>query len=462
MIRRLVLFGASGDLAARKLLPALAQLIAAQRLPERFSLLGIARQDWDDARFRRHAGEALERHAADVPAEARRTLCERLAYRSVDLTDAAALRDALAGEQDAVVLYLALPPALLEPVVGVLGDVDLHADTRIVCEKPFGTGLESARRLNRLLARRFGEDRIHRVDHFLLKQTLLNILGLRFGNRILEAGWSRENIERVEIVFDETLALEGRAGYYDHAGALRDMFQSHLLQLLCLVAMEPPLALDERDLRDRKVEVLRAVARMTPEQVAARSVRARYGAGTLDGRELTAYAESEGVDPARGTETFAQVTFHVDNWRWAGVPFLLRSGKALARDRHAVSIHFRDVPHLAFRDSVPCANVLRLTLGPDRIDLALNVNAPDEPFRLACASIGTELAAQPLPAYARVLLHVLEGDVSLSIRGDEAEEAWRIVAPVLEAWSAGRVPLGEYPPGADIPLDADRGEASAA
>jgi glucose-6-phosphate 1-dehydrogenase len=267
--------------------------------------------------------------------------------------------------------------------------------------------------------------------------------------------WTRNFVERVEIVWDETLALEGRAGFYDSTGALKDMIQSHLLQLLALTAMDPPNALNERDFRNRKVGVFRAVKGLSSGDAKRQTVRARYTAGEVEGRPVPAYADEEGIDPRRGTETFAQVALEIDNWRWAGVPFVLRSGKALGRDRREISVHFRPVPHLTFgQDSDPAQNVLRLGMSPDTMSLGININGPGDPFDLERVRLDTELAPQRPSEYGRLLLAVLSGNAMLSIRSDEAEECWRIVEPILDAWEAGAVPLLEYPAGSDGPPEA--------
>lgn len=456
MTPRLVIFGATGDLTGRYLAPALGALHAAGRLPGDLAIVGVAREPWDTERFRRHIAERLARHAPDVPAAQRAALLGRWQYRRADVTDPAGAAAALEDAGGPVVLYLALPPSVAVAAVRGLAGLGLPAGSRIVVEKPFGENLASARELNARLTTMVPEPAVFRMDHFLGKQTVQNIVGLRFANRILEPLWNSGHVERVSIIWDETLGLEGRAGYYDQVGALRDMIQNHLLQLLCLVAMEPPISLDERDLRDRKVDVLRAVRRLPPDVVARTTVRARYTAGRAGGRTLPAYVDEEGVDPARGTETYAAVTLWIDNWRWKDVPFVLRTGKALARDRREIAVHFRPVPHLIFGAAPePSTNVLALTLDPDRVSIRVNLNGPGDPFELEPVELGLALAPQELPAYARLLLAVLEGDATLSIRGDEAEESWRIVEPILAAWAAGRVPLEEYPAGSDGP----RGQA---
>ena len=444
-LRRLVILGASGDLTSRLLLPALAALVAHGSAPAGLEVVGVARDDWDDERFRAHCQPALDRFAGHVDAAARRTLLQALTYVRADVTDADQLAAAVGSTACAV--YLALPNTVFAPTCSALRSVGLADGSVLVVEKPFGTGLDDARSLNALVRQVVPEDRVFRVDHFLAKQTVVNVLGLRFANRVFEPVWNAVHVASVDIVFDETLALEGRAGYYDGAGALRDMLQNHLLQVLALVAMEPPTSTSARDLRDRRVDALRAVSVHDP-QSAASSVRARYTAGSVGGRVLPAYADEPGVDPARGTETYAELLLAVDNWRWAGVPFRLRSGKALTRGRQEVVIAFRPVPHLPFPTPDPVRpNVLRLSLKPDRVALELNVNGPGDPFELEPAELGLELPDHELTPYSLLLADVFDAEPTLSIGGDEAEECWRIVEPVLAAWEAGQVPLIEYPAG---------------
>jgi glucose-6-phosphate 1-dehydrogenase len=451
MIRRFVILGASGDLTSRALLPSLARLIEVGELTDDVEVIGVALEDWDTDEFRKRIREKLEQHAEDVSQEARGKLLSSLTYAKSDVTDPGTMRDAVRPAEGPVVAYLALPPAVFAPTIEALHEVGLPHGSRIVVEKPFGEDLEGAQELNRLLHETFPEEAVFRVDHFLGKQTVQNLLGLRFANRVFEPLWNCQHIKSVEIRWDETLALEGRAGYYDSAGALKDMLQNHLLQLLCFVAMEAPLSLNERDLRDRKVDVLRAVRRLSPGEVQRHTYRARYGAGRLGDEEVRAYRDEEGVEPERATETFAQATLFIDNWRWAGVPFTLRSGKALARNRREIIIEYRPVPHLAFgQQDVPQPNTLRLEFSPDRMNLDLNLNGEGDPFVLEPATLDTDFAPQAVSAYGRLLLDVLNGDPTLSIRDDEAEESWRIVAPILEGWHEGRVPLEEYPAGSDL------------
>jgi glucose-6-phosphate 1-dehydrogenase len=396
-LRRLVILGASGDLTSRLLLPALAALVAHGSAPPGLAVVGVAREDWDDGRFRGHCERALDRFAGSVDPAARRTVLRSLTYARADVTDADQLAAAVGTQPCAV--YLALPNTVFAPTCRALRDVGLADGSVLVVEKPFGTGLADARSLNALVTQVVPEERVFRVDHFLAKQTVVNVLGLRFANRVFEPVWNAVHIASVDVVFDETLGLEGRVGYYDRAGALRDMLQNHLLQVLALVAMEPPTSTRARDLRDRRVDALRAVSVHDPDS-AGSSVRARYTAGSVDGRPLPAYADEPGVDPALGTETYAEVLLDVDNWRWAGVPFRLRSGKALARGRQEVVVTFRPVPHLPFPSSEPVRpNTLRLSLKPDRVALELNVNGPGDPFELDPAELALELPDHELTPY---------------------------------------------------------------
>jgi glucose-6-phosphate 1-dehydrogenase len=460
VIHDFVLFGASGDLASRYLLPALARLQAVGHLPADFRLIGVSREDWDTPAYRHHLHEQTRLDGQASSTAALEVLARRAEHRQIDVRSQDAMQQKLGDLSGPFVAYLALPPPLFAPAIEGLGALPLPEGSRIVVEKPFGEGLASARALNALLHDTVPEEAVYRLDHFLGMQTVQNLLALRFANRIFEPVWNAQHVRRVEIIWDETLTVSGRAGFYDATGALRDMVQNHLLQLLALVAMEPIAALDERSLRDRKVDVLRAVRRLSRPAVARQTVRARYAAGTIDGKAVPAYVDETGVDADRGTETFAQVTLAIDNWRWAGVPFLLRSGKALRRDRREVAVHFKAVPHVAFGDGPPRPNVLRLDLDPDRMSLAVNVKAAGDLFELERVPLQARLASTDLPAYAWLLLDVLRGISTLSIRDDEAEELWRIVEPILEGWQDDAVPLHEYPAGHDVPVSGAR-QASA-
>src|SRR5262245_58443309 len=391
----------------RYLLPGLAALQTRGHLPGGFELVGAARDDWDDDRFRSWAARWLEREAVGIDSAATAALMRASRYRRIDLGDPASVTACLAGE-GSVAVYLALPPAVSPIAVSALHREGLPADSQVVLEKPFGEDLESARALNRLLAERFDERHVFRVDHFLAMTTVQNVLGTRLANRVLEPIWNSAHIE-IEIVWDETLALEGRAGYYDQVGALKDMVQNHLLQLLCLVAMEPPISLGERDLRDRKVDVLRSVRPLQADDVVARTRRARYRAGRVGDRDIPGYVDEDGVTPEHGTETFAEVVLELDSWRWSGTRFRLRTGKALERDRKEIVVRFRAVPHHPFdRPLEPSPNVLRFGLEPEGLSLELTGTGPGATLSLVPVVMSAELQPPELPAYGRILLDVLD------------------------------------------------------
>jgi glucose-6-phosphate 1-dehydrogenase len=443
VIETLVLFGATGDLARRFLLPALAALHGAGDLPDGFRVVGTGRDEFSDDVFRDAVAEDLVQHAAGTPVAAREALLRSLSYRPVDVNDSASVSAVVDLGGGALAAYLALPPAVFPAAATALATSGLPARSRIVLEKPFGEDLRDALALNRLLARtarEIGEHAVFRVDHVLGMATVQNVLGMRLAGTVLEQVWNSAHIYQIEILWEETLALEGRAGYYDKAGALKDVMQNHMLQVLSLMAMEPPAQLDERELRDRKVDVLRSIR--APEIRQTR--RARYSAGRLaappegSGRAVPAYTDEDGVEPERKTETFAEVALELAGERWAGTRFVLRAGKALSRRRKMAVVRFRSA-----------ADELRIGLdGPEDVTLQLTGGAPGSPVPLA-------LSASPptdeVPAYGRVLLDVLNGGSTLSVRGDEAEQAWRVLTPVLEAWSQDLVPLEEYPAGSAGP-----------
>ena len=442
---RLVIFG-SGDLTKRYLLPAVAELIAADALRDDLTIEVVGRRELSTEEFRQQLGEALE----GIEPEPRRQLLEQLEYRQGDGSEPDDVLNVVGSGDRPVVAYLALPPSVFPAAVRALAAADLPQGSRVVVEKPFGSDAESAAALNDLLLDAVPAQDGFRVDHFLGTQTAHDILTLRFANSVFEPLWSNRNVASVEIVWDEELALEGRAGYYDGNGAARDMIQNHLLQLLCLVAMEPPEALTSEALADRKVDVLRA-ARPWDASAASCSVRARYTAGSIGDREVPSYVDEEGVEPEAGTETYAQITFAVDTPRWAGVPFVLRSGKALSRGRHEVAVHFTPVPPVDFCPDAPQPNVLRFQVEPDRVTLDATLTAGEGMFALAPMQLASKPSEPELSAYASVLADVLEGDNVLSVRGDEAVEAWRVVQPVLDAWERDDVPLLEYEAGSNGP-----------
>ena len=446
----LLVLGATGDLTARLLLPGLAGLLAASSDQGLF-LLGSGMDDWDDERWRKRVNDSFASASAtgtQVTATLRGTR-----YVQADVTRPEDLRRVIAECRGQLVIFFALPPAVTAKACRALAGIELPEGTRLMLEKPFGTDTAGAEQLNELLATLVPENQIHRVDHFLGKSTVLNILGLRFANRLFEPMLTAEHVASIDIVFDESLALEGRAGYYDTAGALIDMVQSHLLQVLALLTMDAPPTVDAQELRDRKAQVLRAT-RLWDDDVAACTRRARYTAGEIDGRRLPAYADEPGVDPGRGTETLAEVVLAVDTWRWAGVPFRLRSGKAMSATRKEAVITFKQpsrVPDGLTGYERP--DRLRIGFGPDRLAIDVNINGPGDPFVIDPVTLSVDFGPGELPAYGEVLRGVLDDDPTLSVRGDTAEQCWRIVEPVLSAWRRGTVPLLEYPAGSDGPDD---------
>lgn len=463
MIDRMVLFGATGDLTGRFLLPGLARLRAARRLPSSFRLVGSGRDDWGEEEFRNHAETQLTEHAADVAADDRNWLLATLAYQRVDFDDTEtvgrALQAALGGDLQPLVAYLALPSAVFPAAVRALQEVGMPPDSRIALEKPFGEDLDGAQALNAQLTELTGgkdEEAVFRVDHVLAMATVQNLLGIRLANRVLEPLWNSAHVEQVDILWDETLGLEGRASYYDKTGALKDVVQNHLLQVLCLVAMEPPLSLHQHDLANRKVDLLRSVRPLSPEQVKYRTRRARYTAGVSaeTGEALPRYIDEEGVDAGRSTETYAEILLEVDNWRWHGTRFRLRSGKALAARRKEVVVRFRAVPPFPFPEVsdefAPNELVIGID-GPYGLSLNLTGMVSGPPSHLAPLSLDKTLSEPDLPAYSRVLLDVLTGDCRLSIRADEADESWRVTTPILQGWAENLVPMEEYAAGSAGP-----------
>jgi glucose-6-phosphate 1-dehydrogenase len=453
MIRQFIVFGASGDLTVRYLLPAFATLHAAGKLPPGCRLLGLAREPWTAEVFRQHLLEKVSKIAPQVNISSYNAVVSAADYHQVDVTDANQLAHSLSALTEPTVIYLALPPSLFQPTLHALAERILPLGSKIVVEKPFGEDLTSAQVLNRLLHESFREEDIFRLDHFLGMQAVQNILGLRFANRIFEPLWNSQHIKQVEIVWDETLTAAGRASFYDATGALRDMIQNHLLQLLALIGMEPVHAVSEQTLRDRKGEILRAVGRLTPDEVVRHTVRGRYSRGIIDGQEVGPYVTEPGVDGQRNTETFAQVTLSIDNDRWSGVPFILRTGKALGVDRHEIAVHFRGAPHSAVgehRRSMP--NVLRIRLDSGELVLSINVNAHGDLNEVHRVHLDSPCLSEGLPAYARLLLDVVQEDLTWSVRDDEAEESWRIIEPILSVWSQGGVPLQDYPAGSTGPV----------
>jgi glucose-6-phosphate 1-dehydrogenase len=473
----LVIFGGTGDLARRKLMPALWKLQRDGLLPDAFAIVGNSREDIDQDAYRERMRGALEEFAEAPDADAWKEFSSRIYYVHGSTDDPQTFLELgrVLGEADRAhgtagnrLYYLALPPGIIEQTAEGLGRAGLvcHPDddcwTRIIVEKPFGHDLASARQLNADLTRVFAERQIFRIDHYLGKETLQNLLVFRFANTIWEPLWSRTYVDHVQITVAEKVGVEGRAGYYDTSGALRDMIQSHLLQILTLVAMEPPASYDADSIRNEKVKVLQSIPLLQGDAVAASTVRGQYAAGEAEGEAAPGYRDEEKVPAGSRTETFAAVRLMVDNWRWAGVPFYLRTGKRLPAKASEVVIRFRAAPH-PVRDLVqadaPAPNALVLHIQPDEgISLFFEAKVPGlrGPLRPVsmdfdyCSAFGAESPE----AYQRLLLDAMLGDATLFARRDEVEAAWTLITPILDAWAAGGEPE-LYPAGSWGPKGAD-------
>ena len=478
----LVIFGASGDLTRRKLVPAFFRLHCQGLLPTETSILGFARSEKTDGDFR---AELRESTGATLTCDgtplddagwdefATRLHYHRGDYDNADDFDALARRiEALSAGTDRPVsclYYLATPPEFFGPVTERLAASGLArkgdpASARIIIEKPFGRDVQTARALNDQLLAAFDEEQIFRIDHYLGKETVQNILVLRFANSIFEHLWNHDFVDHVQITVAESLGVGSRGGYYDHAGALRDMVQNHMMHLLSLVAMEPPIALTADAIRSEKVKVLRTLRPIPMVCTANGVVRAQYTAGTIDGRQVDAYRQADGVPDDSATETFVAFKAHVDNWRWAGVPFYLRTGKCLTRRCTEISIHFQDVPKVLFNrpPTGPLTpNVLTIRVQPDEgMSLEFQVKAPGpamtvNPLKMDFSYAGAFGSAPP-DAYERLLLDAAVGDATLFTRSDEVAAAWEFVAPVIEGCSeTGCATLAHYPAGTWGPKEAD-------
>jgi glucose-6-phosphate 1-dehydrogenase len=469
----LVVFGASGDLTSRKLMPALARLADERRLPAAFAVVGVARTEQSDDDFRGRMSKAV-----DKPSAAWENLVSGFRYVAGDYAHPETfdtLRQVLEevdrerGTGGNRVFYLATPPQVFGTIAAALAKCGLNVASegsfsRIVVEKPYGRDLPSARRLDAEMHEAFDESQIYRIDHYLGKETVQNVLALRFANAIFEPIWNRRYVDHVQITVAESLGVGHRGSFYEGAGALRDIVQNHVLQVLALTVMEPPATVDAQGIRDEKVKALRAVDVLSADEVSGEVVRAQYDEGWVEGEEVVGYRAEEGVASDSRTETYVAMRMQVDNWRWAGVPFYVRTGKRLPKRYTEVAMEFHDVPHLPFgrketRGLGPNALVLRIQ--PDEgITLRFGAKVPGQAFRVRSVSMdfsyGAAFLEETPEAYERLLLDAMVGDPTLFIRTDEVEQAWRIVDPILSAWEDSSFPLARYAAGTWGPREADR------
>ncbi len=470
----LIIFGASGDLTSRKILPAIERLARRRALPEAFSLVGIARTPWTDEDFRKVAVNAVPDAGPEWP-----SLVKQFRYVSGEYAHPdtfAALKEVLddldsrLGTAENRVYYLATVPAMFGEVAEALGEHGLSKPNRegtfvrLVVEKPYGRDLESALALDAQVHRSFDENQVYRIDHYMGKETVQNVLALRFANAIFEPIWNRRYVDHVQITVAEDLGVEHRGGFYEKAGALRDIVQNHVMQVISLTLMEPPATIDAQMIRDEKVKVLRAVEIMDTDTVLREVVRGQYQAGRIEGQKVVGYRQEDGVSRLSKTETFVAMRLEVDNWRWAGVPVYVRTGKRLPERATEVTMQFKPVPHLPFagrlsEDLGPNALVLRVQ--PDEgISLRFGAKVPGPQFRVRTVSMdfsyGATFLEETPDAYERLLHDAMIGDPMLFIRSDEVDLAWQIVDPLLEVWGSGEATLEPYAAGSWGPGAASR------
>jgi glucose-6-phosphate 1-dehydrogenase len=481
----LVIFGASGDLAQRKLLPAVYNLAHEGAAPERFNLIGVARSEMSDEEFRQFAIDSVAKHSrrpADPKVSAE--LFEHVRYVSgsfdeprvfQEIAKALGEFDEEAGVPMNRCFYLSTAPSFFPVIVEQLGaaGLDTHPDSevRVIVEKPIGTNLAEAQELNRRILAVLDEKQVFRIDHYLGKETVQNMMAFRFANGMFEPVWNRNYVDNVQITAAEDLAIGSRAGYYDTSGALRDLVQNHMLQLLTILAMEPPGSFSADDVRNEKVKVLHAVHKPTPDEVPHMSVRAQWTAGTLGGEPQHGYLDEEGVPKDSRTETYVALKLKINNWRWAGVPFYLRTGKALARKVTEIAVTLKPVPHMAFQQDGSIGvrpNQLVLTLQPNEgVSLSLGAKIPGSRMRIRPVNMeflyGTSFLSDSPEAYERLIMDAMRGDATLFTRDDEVEAQWQICDPILEGWAADKTPLATYEAGSQGPAEAEsllEGDAS--
>ena len=469
----LVIFGATGDLTHRKLVPALYNLAHEGQLPSGFAIVGFARRPKTNDEFRVELKQAVEQFSRFSPINPAvwNALAQGIVYHQAEFGDAdgctrlAKLLQQLDRDRGTAgnrVFYLATAPTEFQTIIEQLGAHRQNANARIIVEKPFGRDLGTARELNQTLANVFDEPQVYRIDHYLGKETVQNILALRFANEIFEPLWNAKYVDHVQLTVAESLGVEGRGGYYDQSGALRDMVQNHMMQLLALTAMEPPTGLGAEDIRDEKVKVLRAIRAISPANVSQLSVRGQYAAGSIAGKPVVGYHEEPKVAPDTRTETYVALKLFIDNWRWAGVPFYLRHGKRLPKQAAEIAIQFKAPPAVLFATETAAplqANVLVLRIQPDEgIAIRMNAKVPGTTLNIQPVKMdfryGGSFGARSPDAYERLLHDAIVGDPTLFIRSDETETSWQLMDAVLEGWQSAPPPFA-YESGTWGPAEAD-------
>ena len=474
----IVIFGAGGDLAWRKLLPAIYNLYLDNWLPENFLVLGLDIKNISNIKFQEHVHEGIDKFSRSGKAKKKDWAAfeQNLMYKKADFKAESTYNyinqqiKLLEKKWDGPcnrIFYMAVSPSFIETIVTNLGEAGLAKDkelNRVVAEKPFGHDLESAKHLNKILCNTFDESQIYRIDHFLGKETVQNILAFRFANALFEPIWNRNYVDHISITVAEQLGVENRGGYFDHAGALRDMIQNHLLQLLCLIAMEPPVSFEADEIRNRKTDVLHAIRDIEQHEVYKYAIRGQYNNGWIEGKKVKSYREEPGVDPNSKTETFAAMKLFIDNWRWQGVPFYVRSGKRMNETRSYITIQFKPVPHQSFPAEATGnwqPNTISLNIQP-RMTITLSFQAKRPGLQMLLNPVDMlfdydESYKTGTPeAYETLLLDVMQGDTTLFMRADQVEAAWDVIMPVINAWEIDTpVNFPNYPAGMQGPEGSD-------